>query len=138
MFPLRFLLVLALLAVQALADRPLLPKPSDPFFAVFQPQQAPAPTGVLLQPDDRLAICGDSITEQKMYSRMMETYLTVCVPELKITARQYGLSGETAGGFLARMKNDCLRFSADDRDDLLRHERSPLPALRGSDRGDVS
>lgn len=111
MFPLRFLLILALLAVQAVADRPLLLKPSDPFFALYEPQQAPPPAGLLLQPGDRLAICGDSITEQKMYSRMMETYLTVCVPELKITARQYGWSGETAGGFLARMKNDCLRFS---------------------------
>jgi lysophospholipase L1-like esterase len=45
-----------------------------------------------------------------MYSRIMETYLTVCVPELKVTVRQYGWSGETAPGFLARMTNDCLRF----------------------------
>jgi len=59
---------------------------------------------------DRLAICGDSITEQKMYSRIMEDYLTMCVPELKITARQFGWSGEKAPGFLARMTNDCLRF----------------------------
>jgi lysophospholipase L1-like esterase len=45
-----------------------------------------------------------------MYSRLIETYLTVCVPELKTTVRQYGWSGETAPGFLARMTNDCLRF----------------------------
>jgi len=45
-----------------------------------------------------------------MYSRMMEDYLTMCVPELKITVRQYGWSGERAPGFLARMTNDCLRF----------------------------
>jgi lysophospholipase L1-like esterase len=63
-----------------------------------------------LQKGDRLAICGDSITEQKMYSRLMETYLTACVPELQITVRQYGWSGETAEGFLRRMKSDCLRF----------------------------
>jgi lysophospholipase L1-like esterase len=63
-----------------------------------------------LRRGDRLAICGDSITEQKMYSRIMETYLTVCVPELGVTVRQYGWSGETAPGFLARMTNDCLRF----------------------------
>jgi len=41
-------------------------------------------------------ICGDSITEQKMYSLIIESYLTACVPELKITARQYGWGGETA------------------------------------------
>jgi lysophospholipase L1-like esterase len=45
-----------------------------------------------------------------MYSRIMETYLTVAVPELGVTVRQYGWSGETAPGFLARMTNDCLRF----------------------------
>ncbi len=46
-----------------------------------------------------------------MYSRILETYLTACVPELKITARQFGWSGETAEGFLHRMTNDCLRFN---------------------------
>ncbi len=67
-------------------------------------------TGDILRTGDRLAICGDSITEQKMYSRIMEDYLTMCVPELKVTVRQYGWSGERAPGFLARMTNDCLRF----------------------------
>src|SRR6184192_1850967 len=86
------------------------PKPSDTYFAPFDPKPAPQPRGLVLKKGDRLAICGDSITEQKMYSRIMETYLTVCVPELQITARQYGWSGETAPGFLARMTNDCLRF----------------------------
>lgn len=85
-------------------------KPNDPFFAKFEPLKAPAPAGLLLQPGDRLAIIGDSITEQRMYSRIIETYLTVCLPELKITARQFGWSGETAEGFLHRMTNDCLRF----------------------------
>jgi lysophospholipase L1-like esterase len=85
-------------------------KPDDAHFAKFEPTKAPAPTGLLLQPGDRLAIIGDSITEQRMYSRIIETYLTVCVPDLKITARQFGWSGETAEGFLHRMTNDCLRF----------------------------
>jgi len=39
---------------------------------------------------DRLAICGDSITEQKQYSRIMEDYLTMCVPELGVSVRQFG------------------------------------------------
>jgi lysophospholipase L1-like esterase len=34
----------------------------------------------------------------------------MCVPELAVTVRQYGWSGERAPGFLARMTNDCLRF----------------------------
>ena len=76
----------------------------------YKPLPAPTPSGLLLKKGDRLAICGDSITEQKMYSRIMEDYLTVCVPELGVTVRQYGWGGETASGFLARMTNDCLRF----------------------------
>jgi lysophospholipase L1-like esterase len=78
--------------------------------AEFHPAKAPSPHGLLLRKGDRLAICGDSITEQKMYSRLMEDYLTMCVPELDITVRQYGWSGERAPQFLARMTNDCLRF----------------------------
>jgi len=85
-------------------------KPADPYFARFEPVKAPTSPDLLLRKGDRLAICGDSITEQRMYSRLIETYLTVCVPELKVTTRQYGWSGEVAEGFLKRMTNDCLRF----------------------------
>ncbi len=85
-------------------------KPGDPYFAKFEPVKAPRTEGLALKQGDRLAICGDSITEQKMYSRILETYLTVCAPELGITVRQYGWGGETAPGFLKRMTNDCLRF----------------------------
>jgi len=87
------------------------PKPSDPYFLKFNPRKAPAPGPLILKEGDRLAIIGDSITEQKMYSRIIETYLNACVPELKITTRQFGWSGETAEGFLERMTNDCLRFN---------------------------
>jgi hypothetical protein len=76
----------------------------------FSSLKGPKPPRLALKQGDRLAICGDSITEQKMYSRIMEDYLTMCVPELNITVRQYGWSGERAPGFLARMTNDCLRF----------------------------
>jgi len=47
-------------------------KPSDPFFARFMPVKAPASEGLFLRSGDKLAICGDSITEQKMYSRILE------------------------------------------------------------------
>ena len=85
-------------------------KPDHEAFRIFNPRKAPAPGPLLLQEGDRLAICGDSITEQKMYSRMIETYLTVCVPQLKVTVRQYGWSGEKTDGFLRRMDQDCLTF----------------------------
>ena len=85
--------------------------PSHPYFVPFSLDRAPHPSGLQLKLGDRLAICGDSITEQKMYSRIMETYLTVCVPQLEITVRQFGWSGERAPGFHQRMANDVLRFN---------------------------
>ena len=68
-------------------------KPNNPCLDRFHPLKAPPVSGLLLKKGDRLAICGDSITEQKMYSRMMETYLTVCMPEYNVSVRQYGWSG---------------------------------------------
>jgi lysophospholipase L1-like esterase len=86
-------------------------KPDDPAFAIYNLRKAPSPPfPLLLHKGDRLAICGDSITEQKKYSRIIETYLTVCVPQYEVTVRQYGWSGEKTDGFLARMDQDCLRF----------------------------
>src|ERR1041385_2107107 len=83
---------------------------ADSSLEKFHPTPAPRPVRGQLKAGDRLAICGDSITEQKMYSRLMEDYLTMCVPQLGVTVRQYGWSGERAPGFLKRMTNDCLRF----------------------------
>ncbi len=80
------------------------------YLEAFHPLPAPKQKGLFLKPGDRLAICGDSITEQKMYSRILETYLTVALPEFQISTRQYGWGGERAPGFLARMTNDVLRF----------------------------
>lgn len=85
-------------------------KPDDEAFAKFNLRKAPPVGPLVLQRGDRLAICGDSITEQKLYSRIIETYLTACVPQLEITARQYGWSGEKTDGFLHRMDKDYLTF----------------------------
>jgi lysophospholipase L1-like esterase len=84
---------------------------NDPYFAGLYLLQAPQPARPVLRADDRLAICGDSITEQKLYSRILETYLTVALPELNISVRQFGWGGEQASGFLQRMTNDVLRFN---------------------------
>ena len=104
------LIFLPLCFAATLHGREVQPKPADPFFEKYAGDLAPSTLKLLLQKDDKLAICGDSITEQKMYSRLLETYLTACLPELNVTCRQYGWSGEQAGGFLGRMKNDVLRF----------------------------
>jgi lysophospholipase L1-like esterase len=100
----------ALLLAPALSARELEPKPPEAALVPYEGWLAPRPVGPVLQPGDRLAICGDSITEQKMYSVMLEAYLTACVPELGVTCRQYGWSGEQASGFANRMRNDVLHF----------------------------
>jgi lysophospholipase L1-like esterase len=103
--------ILSSLIPFTLVAAPLLEsKPDAAGFEKYQPLKAPATFKPLLKTGDRLAICGDSITEQRMYSRIMEDYLTMCVPQLEISVRQYGWSGETVPGFLGRMTNDCLRF----------------------------
>lgn len=63
---------------------------------------------LILKKGDRVAIVGDSITEQKQYSKFMELYLLACVPELKLTVYQFGWGGERAPGFAGRMENDFV------------------------------
>ena len=98
-----FLLTLPLIGKES-------PAPWPAELAAYVLTPAPENPESLLRPGDRLAICGDSITEQKQYSVILETYLTASLPEMKITCRQYGWSGEQASGFLKRMANDVLRF----------------------------
>ena len=63
-----------------------------------------------LQSGDVVAVCGDSITEQRLYSLYIEEYLLMCQPVADLKATQFGWSGEKAPGFLARMANDVLPF----------------------------
>ena len=101
------LLAVAAIAFPAFAKE-LPPLPAE--LSAYQLDPAPEPAGLLLKKGDRVAICGDSITEQKRYSVIIESYLTACLPELDITCRQYGWGGEQASGFLRRMESDVLRF----------------------------
>ncbi len=64
----------------------------------------------ILRRGDRVAIAGDSITEQRLYSRFLEDYLVACAPELELRVVQLGWSGERAPGFLARLENDLDPF----------------------------
>ena len=66
-----------------------------------------------LLPKSRVAIVGDSITEQKLYSKYVESWLLACsgVPDLRVM--QFGWGGETAGGFANRADNDLGIFDPD-------------------------
>jgi len=61
-----------------------------------------------LQQGDFVAICGDSITEQKLYSVYIQDYLLMCRPAANLRTLQAGWSGERAPGFLNRMEYDVL------------------------------
>lgn len=64
-----------------------------------------------LPPNTRVAIIGDSITEQKLYSKYMEAYLLACTGRKDIHVMQFGWSGETASGFANRAVNDLAAFA---------------------------
>ncbi len=70
----------------------------------------PLHADLVLQPGDMVAICGDSITEQKQYSVFMEDYFLMCKPAPGLRSAQFGWGGEQAGGFLARIDSDVLPF----------------------------
>lgn len=83
--------------------------PSDAFFTRFQPASPlPPRKPFALQRGDRLLLVGASITEARRYALMLETYLSVCAPELEVEVRNIGKCGETAEGFLARIETECL------------------------------
>jgi lysophospholipase L1-like esterase len=65
---------------------------------------------LVLKKGDLVAIAGDSITEQRLYSRIIEDYLVACRPDLDLSCIQLGWSGEKATGFLGRIDRDCLEF----------------------------
>lgn len=76
----------------------------------FAPAQAPAKTESLLIENARVAVIGDSITEQKLYSKYIECYLLACTGRKDITVFQFGWSGERADGFANRLANDLAVF----------------------------
>ena len=63
-----------------------------------------------LQPGDIVAICGDSITRQAMYSAFIETYLLACQPIKPIHAHQLGVNSERSWDFLSRIDSEVLPF----------------------------
>jgi hypothetical protein len=68
------------------------------------------PVRAELKQGDFVAVCGDSITEQKIYSVFIEDYLLMCKPQQDLRVMQFGWSGEVAPGFLSKMPNEALKF----------------------------
>jgi len=64
----------------------------------------------VMQPNDNLAIVGDSITEQHLYSAFIEDYLLMCQPTPGLSVCQFGWGGEDARACLYRLPFDILPF----------------------------
>jgi len=100
--------LLVFIVLPSFAQEPATAPATEP--AATAPATAPATAATAgLQANDFVAICGDSITEQKLYSVYIENYLLMCQPRPGVRAAQFGWGGETAPGFLGRMSN-VLRF----------------------------
>ncbi len=57
---------------------------------------------LLLKPGDRIAVIGDSITEQRLYTRFIEVYLIASSGIAELDVAQFGWYGEHAGGWVNR------------------------------------
>lgn len=62
----------------------------------------------LLKAGDRVVVYGDSITEQRLYSRYLQQYVYCRYPDLKVKFYNAGWGGDTAGGALGRCERDVL------------------------------
>ena len=61
-----------------------------------------------LKDGDRVVFLGDSITEQRIYTRYVMNYFTLRYPTLDVTFRNAGWGGDTAPGGLRRLQRDVL------------------------------
>lgn len=71
----------------------------------------PEGTSLTLRRDERILLLGDSITEARMHSCLLESYLAMCRPDLRAEVRNLGKGGETASEFLLRMEGDAMPWS---------------------------
>ncbi|HEY3333062.1 MAG TPA: GDSL-type esterase/lipase family protein [Capsulimonadaceae bacterium] len=67
-----------------------------------------ANAATILKTGDRVVFYGDSITEQRLYTRYIQQYVYCRYPELKVHFYNAGWSGDTAGGALNRLERDVL------------------------------
>ena len=64
-----------------------------------------------LRQGDYVAVIGDSITEQRLYSLYIEDYLLMCQPAANLRVTQFGWGGETAPGSPAAWPTTCCPSS---------------------------
>jgi len=73
---------------------------------------APAQEKFFFKDGDVVVVMGDSITEQRLYSNYLEMWTITRFPSWKLTFRNVGIGGDTAGGGNGRFKRDVLAHNA--------------------------
>lgn len=66
---------------------------------------------LLLEPGDRVVFYGDSITQQRMYTRYVQQYVYARYPEMNVRFFNAGWGGDTAKGANARLERDVLHLA---------------------------
>lgn len=62
----------------------------------------------ILGPGDRMVFLGDSITEQRIYTRYVMDFFALRYPGMPVVFRNAGWGGDTAPGGLTRLQRDVL------------------------------
>ncbi len=63
---------------------------------------------LVVKDGDRVVFLGDSITQQMIYTRYVMNYFALRYPDMKVSFRNAGWSGDRASGALARLQRDVL------------------------------
>lgn len=114
---------------------------------------------VLIEPGDRLVVCGDSISAMSKYTVLMDLYFAACRPDLMVDFYQDAISGERTerflrrldgtleraqpsfvisfygwndGGWTAFQQENADRYEADTRELIRRFHEAGVPVLIGS------
>jgi hypothetical protein len=69
-----------------------------------------AKAGLLLQPNDRVAFCGDGMTADLGYTVYVEDYLLGCQQVPGLVTAQFGWSTQNPNDFIARVNTDLVPF----------------------------
>lgn len=74
---------------------------------------AVAHAGPVLNDGDRMVFLGDSITQQRIYTRYVMNFFALRYPDLHVTFRNAGIGGDTAVGGIKRLDEDVLEAHPD-------------------------
>lgn len=67
----------------------------------------------LVEDGDRMVFLGDSITQQRIYTRYVMNYFALRYPDMEVTFRNAGVGGDTAVGAIKRLDQDVLDLKPD-------------------------